>query len=194
MGEFRPRLLWLNGPHYVGKRTLARTLRDEWEVPLLDAEAIGFTLQEGMPAALDRGDLHEMPLWAWCMWRIGIEMAHTYRIVTMPSAVLRSGHVKELVAEFQRRGVDVLHVVISASDPELRKRIHAHDVDIDAKRWALEHRNHAVHALSGLDGTLYLDSTGRSPRQLAGDLTRALVSHGWLTADLAWTDGRRVDT
>jgi hypothetical protein len=137
------RLLWLNGPHYVGKRTLDRQLRDRWRVMVLDAEAIGFTLQEGTPAALAPGDLHDNPVWLWSLWRLGVELSRPFGFAVLAATVYRPGAVADLLGRFGQAGVDVLHVVMDADDASLRGRIHGHDVSPDAKRWALEHLRQA---------------------------------------------------
>lgn len=186
MSEATPRLLWLNGPHYVGKRTLAGRLRDEWSAVVLDAEAIGFTLQEGMPTALAPSDLQDNSIWHWSLWRLSLELARAFQFAVLAGTVYRPETVAEMLGRFSQAGVDVLHMVMDADEIALRARIHGHDVDRDAKRWALEHLRPARDGLRETSG-LRLDTTSRAPDQLPSDLARLLVHHGWLTPDGTWT-------
>lgn len=187
MGEALPRLLWLNGPHYVGKRTLAARLRDRWGVVVLDADAVGHALQDGLPTNLEPGDVQDNGMWRWSMWRLGLEMARTYGIVAIAATVYRPAAVPQLITAFRRAEVDVLHVILEADAATLRARIHDHDVSRDAKRWALEHLRPALTGLSELREGISVDTTGLSPDQVATDLAKALMHHGWLTPDRAWT-------
>jgi hypothetical protein len=111
------RLLLLNGPHYVGKRTLDRQLRDRWRVMVLDAEAIGFTLQEGTPAALAPGDLQDNTVWLWSLWRLGVELSRAFGFAVLAATVYRPGAVADLLGRFGQAGVDVLHVVMEPARP-----------------------------------------------------------------------------
>lgn len=194
MAEAPPRLLWLNGPHYVGKRTLAAQLRDQWGAAVLDAEAIGFALQRGLPARADPGDLHEFGMWWWALWRLGVEWARTFRpVVVVPATIYRPDVVTQLVTQFREHQVEVLHVVLEADDVTVHGRIHGTDVSRDAKRWALEHLRPAVSGLASVSDCVRLDTSRRAPSELSSDLVEVLVGAGWLTSDArAWTTEARV--
>jgi hypothetical protein len=190
MGDTGARLLWLNGAPFVGKRTLAARLRDQWGATVLDAEAVGATLRKGLPASLDPGDLQSLGMWLWTMWRLGIQMARTYPLTVMTADLHQPAAVADLVARYREADVDVLHVVLDADPSDLRARIHHSDVDRDAKRRALEHLSTGVDSLAGLGDGIRLDTTGRTPEQTATNLNYALVRHGWLTPDGTWTTTR----
>lgn len=187
MDDIPARLLWLNGAHYVGKRTLAARLRDQWGATVFDAEAVGVTLQKGLPAALDPGDLQRHGIWLWTSWRLGIHMARTYTLTVLPAGLHQPAAVTELVSRYREADVDVLHVVLDADLADLRARIHGNHVDRDAKRWALEHLRPAFDGLAEVHDGVRLDTTGKAPDQIAADLQHALVRHGWLAPDGTWT-------
>jgi hypothetical protein len=190
--ELPARLVWLNGPYSIGKRTLAEFVRDHWQVAMFDAEAWGNTLQRGLPAQHDAGDLQELEVWLRSVLRLGTELAWAFRpVVVMPATIYRRNAVLQLLDRFRKAGVDVVHVVMSTDEATLRARIHDRDVDAYAKRWAIQHLRPSLAGLSGLQDTLQLDATSRSPEQLAKDLARVLYEHDWLTETGEWTPAGR---
>lgn len=145
MGEAPARLLWVNGPPFVGKRTLAAAMRDRWGLVAFRAEEVGFELQAGLPGALDPGGLQDLGAWVWALWRLGARLARLYPpVVVMPATLYRPDVAGELVACLRHDGVDVVHVVLDADDAVLRGRVHGSGACLEAKRWALEHARPAV--------------------------------------------------
>lgn len=186
------RLLWLNGPYCVGKRTLAQCLRDHWQAIMLDAEELGLVLQQGLPPRLppelDPGDLQDLPAWHRAIARVGTDLAHMWRpLVVMPATLYNGPAVTRLLERFRRSQVDVLHVVLTCDEVELRARINNQSVDRDAKRWAIQHLRPAVAGLSDISDAVQLDTTGRPLDQLVYDLAAALRDYDWLAEDGRWT-------
>lgn len=189
--ELPARLVWLNGPYSVGKRTLAEHVRDHWHVVMFDAEAWGITLQRGLPAQHDPGDLQDLEVWLRSVLRLGTELARAYRLVVMPATIYRPNNVLALLDRFRKAGVDVVHVVLSTDEATLRARIHDRDVDDHAKRWAIQHMRPSLAGLRGIQDAVQLDATSQPPKQLADDLAHVLYEHDWLTETGQWTPAGR---
>jgi hypothetical protein len=182
------RLLWLNGPYSIGKRTLAAHLRDDWGLVVFDGEDLGTLLQRGLPPQRDPGDLHDLPAWHRSLVKLGSDLAHIWPpLLVMPATLYHPATADQLLEGFRARAVDVVHVVLTAEEAALRARINDRPVDRDAKRWALRHLRPALVGLADMRQTVRLDTTDRTLGQVAGELADVLRDHNWLTREGQWT-------
>jgi hypothetical protein len=132
-------IVWINGPFGVGKTTAAGELCRR--LPLarpFDPETIGWLIKRTV-GRVRPGDYQQTRLWrvltpAAARWR-----ARGADPLIVPMSVLRPEYVEDLLARLRRRGTEVEHVLLDASAPVLRARIHADAADPAARGWRLDH-------------------------------------------------------
>ena len=123
-------IVWLNGPRGVGGTSTAAALRalvpgTRTYDPQRVETALG--LAAGLLPGTRAADLHEL---AWRAATIaGCVVAHAApphrddRLVVVPLTVLDRARLDAVLDGIRTRGLDVLHVTLHASAPELARRI-----------------------------------------------------------------------
>lgn len=176
------RLLWLNGPYGVGKTTAGELLRTRFRALLFDPEHLGVALAELLPPRQGGDPDEDLPLWRSTVVHVGGELARTGTLVVFPATVYRPVAVHEMIDGFQRSGAEVAHVVLVAEAATIAARIHRGPRPDPVKQWSLGHLEPALAGLADAAHHLRLDTTGRTPCQVADGLFQALVGWGWLGA------------
>ena len=140
-------ILWLNGPHGVGKSSVARHIvRAERGVRLIDPEAIGHRLRRelGEPTPDDFKDLPE-----WRARTVAALSAAREKLVVVPMTLSDPQHFEEVIGTLRRGGADVRHVTLMARPETVRARIGKRWNWPRAKRWALARVEGSLAALAG---------------------------------------------
>lgn len=175
------RLLWLNGPYGVGKTTAGELLRAWRSVLLFDPEHLGVALAELLPAHRSGDPDEDLPLWRSTVVHVGVELVRAAgTLVVLPATVYRPAAVHEMIEGFQRGGIDVAHVVLVAEPATIAARIRQGSRPDPVRQWSLAHVEPALAGLADAAHHLRLDTTGRTPCEVAEALVQALTGWGWV--------------
>lgn len=185
------RIALLNGAPGAGARELAEHLQARWRVGVVPVDDLELGLEVGRPptpaAVLPQDDL---VLWQ-AVAQVGATMAHAYRPLVVAPATVRSRYTLDwLRRQWQGRGVEVAHVVLAASEGQIRSRAQAQRSHPDARRWAIERARGALRDITDLPADVELDA-GPGPDRLASELVRGLTRLGWLDDEARWAPAPR---
>jgi RimJ/RimL family protein N-acetyltransferase len=134
----RPRIVWLNGTFGAGKTSAAEELkRRRPDLTVYDPEYVGFILREFV--AVPTGDFQDLAEWRDGVAAIGASLArhHVAGGVLAPMTLWRREYLLEIFTGLRVAGVDVVHVLIDATDDVLAARI---DADTEQPAQAQEFR------------------------------------------------------
>jgi hypothetical protein len=120
-------LVWLHGAFGAGKTSVAAELRRRNDDRILfDAEAVGYMLRAIVP--VPTGDFQDLPQWRELVVATAATLSrHSRTAVLAPMTLLRQTYLHEIVTGLRADGVEVMQVLLDATDEELRRRIDADD-------------------------------------------------------------------
>jgi chloramphenicol 3-O-phosphotransferase len=120
----RARVIWLNGPFGVGKSAVAielsRLLRHG---RVVDPERIGIVLRRATRAGRRADDYQDLAGWRRWTIRVVALAARGRRTVIVPMTLVEPDYLDEIHAGLAERGVEVVHVGLTARDEDLRRRL-----------------------------------------------------------------------
>jgi predicted kinase len=125
-------IVWLNGPHGVGKSSVARRLARQPGWRLFDPETIGHRLVRETGERPD--DFKDLPAWRE---RTASALRDASATVVVPMTLSDPVHLDNIVGALRREGRDVRHLTLMARPETLRGRIGRRLDWPKSKRWAL---------------------------------------------------------
>jgi len=170
-------ILWLNGAFGVGKTTTADAICDQsadWR--RFDPEHVGYLLSANLKD-LDFTDFQDLPPWRSL---VPVVMAEIQRFtgdsLLAVQSVLNQGYWEELRSNMAQAGESVFHVVLDCGEAELRRRIDADDVEVDARDWRAEHVAPFLgeRAWMANSADLVVDTSSISPETAAAAILEAV--------------------
>ena len=116
-------VVWIHGAFGVGKSSVAAELqRVGGEFVVFDPELVGYLLRGIVP--VPSGDFQDLPQWRELVVATAASLhRHGASTVVAPMTLLRRAYFDEIVGGLRGCGVAVVHVLLDASDDELRRRI-----------------------------------------------------------------------
>lgn len=155
-------IIWLNGTFGAGKTTTAKRLVERLgHARLFDPELVGQSLMAAL-SDHDFADFQDLPPWrelvpVFCE-RIA---AFTGQHLIAPQTVLNEAYWAELAQSFEKRSLDLLHVLLHVDTDVLTARIEADEVEIGACRWRLDHVREYEKSRSWMESAadMVIDST-----------------------------------
>lgn len=130
-------IIWLNGTFGAGKTTTAAALNEElpgWR--LFDPETVGVMLR-GTLADHPVSDFQQWPPWRTLVVDTALAIAdYTGDDLVVSQTILVEEYADEIFSGLRAAGQQILHVLLDATDPALRKRIERSD---EAREWRLDH-------------------------------------------------------
>jgi RimJ/RimL family protein N-acetyltransferase len=175
----RPQLVWLNGTFGAGKSSAAAELkRRRTDLVVFDPEMIGFVLRESV--ALPTGDFQDLPEWREVVAATCVSLArHQAGPVLVPMTLWRPAYVQEIFATLRAAAVNVVHVLLDASDGVLAARIDAdprQPPEATAFRRARLADYQAARAWLRTTADLTIDSDSLSVSEVADEIGSAMHS------------------
>ena len=144
-------ILWLNGPHGVGKSSVARRLlRMGPGRRLFDPERIGRALLQ-RHAGERPDDFKALPAWRE-QTVAALRTAHDRSplpTVIVPMTLTDPDHHAEIIGALRRDGIVVCHVTLAAQPETLRGRIAGRIDWPRSKRWAMARVDEGAAAVTG---------------------------------------------
>jgi AAA domain len=138
-------VVWLHGAFGAGKSSVAAELRRrDDDLIVFDPEAVGYMLREIVP--VPTGDFQDLPQWRELVVVTAATLSrHSDTAILAPMTLLRQTYLHEIVTGLRGDGVDVIQVLLDATDEELRRRIDQDDAlptddEVAARttRWRLD--------------------------------------------------------
>lgn len=148
-------IVWLNGAFGAGKtHTAYELVRRTDGTVLVDPEIAGFGLQRTLPPAM-RVDFQELRA-----WRAGvIEVLHRVegsgrqQAVVVPMTLVEPDVVEEVHGGLRAAGLDLRHVVLTASPETIRRRLRSRLEGLRRREtWAMRQIDRCVRGLATLEG------------------------------------------
>ncbi|MFF4344922.1 AAA family ATPase [Kitasatospora sp. NPDC001540] len=181
-------IVWINGPFGGGKTTLASTLRDELPGAVVaDPEEIGFLLRQVFPGKYR--DFQDNPAWRPLTAQLVVHChrENDGRPVLVPMTLLRRGYAAEIHDAVRAAGIPLRHLLLHADPDTVAARIDAAteypgDEARSAKVRAFRRRQlpsytQAFASWLAADAEV-VDTTGRTPRQVADRVLELLATGG----------------
>ena len=117
-------VLWLNGPFGVGKSTVAREVaRRRPRGRVVDPEWIGLVLRRTTRSGRSADDYQDLEQWRRWTVRLVALAARGRRTVIVPMTLVEPEYLDEIHGELAARGLEVVHVGLTARNDELRRRL-----------------------------------------------------------------------
>lgn len=122
-------IIWLNGPHGIGKTTTAELLADRIDgARIFDPEYVGFILRPTLSEARPVADFREWPPWRAMVARAATSI-HAFlddqhdAVLLMPQTVPEQAFWHEIRAEIDSARITLLHITLIADIDEHQQRI-----------------------------------------------------------------------
>lgn len=164
-------ILWLNGPYGVGKSTLAEALHDALQDSFIfDAEQVGNAIRDNMPEPLYHETFEEYPLWHDACVCLLTEISRAYRGHILVPMTLKQGASTDIFSRLHQAGTEVSHVILTADEQEIRRRIVARGEEPDC--WCARHAEGCIRAQQNMPCDLRLRAD-ESPESLANAVIHA---------------------
>ncbi len=164
-------LVWINGPHGVGKTQVAFELRhrspDVW---ICDPEHLGFGLRRMLPNGRTR-DFRELPVWRESV-RVTLEdvLGIWPGTVIVPQTLTDPDVLTDILSPLRGAGHEVHHLSLLATESEIRRRLLRRGET--SHSYAATHLGHAVRALEDARFAEHLPTDGRSIGEVAEQVAR----------------------
>lgn len=118
-------ILWINGSFGAGKTTVAYEL-ERWleKAFVYDPENIGYFLRKNAPEECKTSDFQDISLWREFNYQTLKWMEETYPgVILAPMTINREPYFDEIVSRLRTEGVEIRHIILSASRETLLKRL-----------------------------------------------------------------------
>ena len=163
-------ILWINGPYGVGKSTLAEALqRQNPGSFIFDAETVGNAVRDNLPESLFRGYIYEnYPLWFQTCAALLAEIAEGFPgDVYVPMTLVEPDSFERMAEPLLRRGIQVVHVLLTADPETIRARILARGETEDC--WCMRHISMCLEKQALMEHVIRISTPGRTPEELAAE-------------------------
>lgn len=118
-------VIWLNGPHGVGKTTTSTFLQQLLSASrIFDAEKVGETLMDVTPGLPDKDNFQDWPPWRPLVVETSRRILdYTGGTLIIPMTVLVEQYWREISTGLADYGIPLRHFVLHADENTLRRRI-----------------------------------------------------------------------
>lgn len=178
-------VVWLNGCPGAGKTSVAHRLcATDQRYRLLDAEAVGRTIQRFVPGLRD---YQTSALWfwvirSWCRWR-----TRTDRIPVVPMSLMEQRPRQQVIDHLRRGDVEVIEVLLTASTARLRQRIADRGGPVTG--WCLRELPRFYQLSGDIRPSIFLDSESASIESISAMVHTHLGTYRGFDAQRS-SDGR----
>lgn len=163
-------ILLINGPFGVGKTTVARILVSRLRrAVLFDPEHVGWWLRL---AGSEHADFQDDPRWPGHVVKTARVMRVFGRTLVMPITLWRPERFNAILRGL-KEFAPTLPFLLSAEEPELRRRIDGDLKQPNARTWRLKHLEPCLDAFGAGDFGLELPTDGVTPEQVAMQIESA---------------------
>ena len=174
-------IIWLNGPHGIGKTTTAGLLAERIDgARIFDPEHVGFILRPTLSEVRPVPDFREWRPWRELVARAATSIHATLAelradaVLVMPQTVPEQQFWHEIRAEIDAAGIELVHITLVADVDEHRRRIAGDTVEAPA---VAEGRAAKIAMFRASLGWLeqestVIDSTGLTPDQVVDQVSR----------------------
>lgn len=168
-------LIWINGPFGVGKTTTAEIVCERAGGLFFDPEELGFLLRDIVPKKHQSENFQDIPLWRTALIHFAHGLCNDYTPpVVMPMTIYNSIYVKEIMDSFGERGVNLFHVVLTASREIIAHRIGDRQFGESAAAFSLHHLDASLLALNQVRTDLLIDNSAITAHDCAQQILQAL--------------------
>jgi predicted kinase len=152
-------IIWINGPFGVGKTTTAGLLAKRLDdAKIFDPEYVGYMLMRFVETPT--GDFQDLPLWRRLVVETMTGLAREYPYTWIaPMSLINGAYRAEILGGIRAAGVDLLEVVLVLPEAQLRARIDADQVEINARQWRQDHVAQALATFGSLTGACFIDAS-----------------------------------
>ncbi|GIF57609.1 AAA family ATPase [Asanoa iriomotensis] len=159
-------IVWINGAFGAGKTTTAGLLAKRLEdAKIFDPEYVGYMLTSFVQSPT--GDFQDLPLWRHLVVETMAGLASQYQHPWIaPMSLINADYRIEILGGIRAAGVDVREFVLSVPEDQLRARIDADQVEVNARQWRHDHVAQALTTFATLTDTTVVDGT-QPPEQVA---------------------------
>ena len=168
-------IVWLNGAFGVGKTSVAECLCKEI-VPahLYDPEQVGYFLWENFPQEMRRQEnFQHIALWRQFNYQILKYLYDSYQgLIVAPMTIYRRAYYDEIVWELKRNGVEVRHLILSASRRTILDRLIQRGDGEDS--WAAQHIGLCLKAFEHEIPGETVDTEGKSIEKITDEIIRRI--------------------
>ncbi|OBZ17044.1 tunicamycin resistance protein [Bacillus sp. FJAT-26390] len=118
-------ILWINGAFGAGKTQTAHELHRRTENSYLyDPENAGYFIRKNVPAAVQKGDFQDYPMWREMNYAMLKYLDESYDgMIIAPMTIVNPQYFDEIVGRLREDGVVVHHYALCASEETLMKRL-----------------------------------------------------------------------
>ena len=118
-------IIWLNGAFGAGKTQTAYELKRRIPNSMIyDPEQIGFLINRSFPKEIKKGDFQDYELWRKFNYETLKHIHSEYSgTIIIPMTIVNPQYYQEIIGRLKDEGVDVQHVVLSASKETLQNRL-----------------------------------------------------------------------
>ena len=164
-------ILWLNGPYGVGKSTLAEALRAMLpDSMVFDAEQVGNAIRDNLPESCFHATFEEYEMWLDVCVGLLTEASRGCSGPVLVPMTLKLPQSQRMFERLKNAGVEVRHVLLTAGEEEILRRILARGEDADC--WCARHIRSCLEAQQTMPCDLRLESC-KPPQSLAMTLIDA---------------------
>ena len=166
-------IIWINGAFGAGKTTTAALLAEKSPgLRTFDPESVGYLLRDNL------ADFPVRDFRDWESWRVLVPVVADELVrfsgqgLVAPQTVLEEAYWDDLLSGLTARGHDVVHVLVEADGPTLRRRIEADQELASARQGRLAHLSAyaAARPWMARRADLVVDSTHLAPGQVADQI------------------------
>ena len=169
-------ILFLNGPFGVGKTSAARILVEKIpDAMLYNPEVIGHLLQRIVGPVKKVEDFQDYALWRRLVVRVarGLRAVSTKTLV-IPMTVWRRDYFDPIVAGLRWVDPDLRCFRLTASEPELARRIASDADDTGAYGWRVSHAEVCLNALRDPAFGAEVPTDGLAPVEVADRILKSV--------------------
>ena len=118
-------IIWLNGAFGAGKTQTAYELKRRIPNSIIyDPEQIGFFINRSFPKEIKKGDFQDYELWREFNYKTLKHIHSEYSgTIIIPMTIVNPQYYQEIIGRLKDDGVDVQHIVLSASKETLQNRL-----------------------------------------------------------------------
>ncbi|MFI7633004.1 AAA family ATPase [Nonomuraea sp. NPDC049400] len=170
-------IIWLNGPHGIGKTTTAAALARR--IPgscVFDPETVGFILRRTLEGVRPVSDFRHWPPWRRMVATAAVSISeYVESTLILPQTVAEREYWAEIRTAIETAGIPLKHFTLIADHEEHLLRIDRDEVEIGARGGRRSKADGFRSNLGWLaNESIILDTTGRSVDDVVTEIIRSI--------------------